>query len=156
MRDTVLGRKDTTLYIKMYVEKQPSFFSFLLLDIFFIYNSNAIPFPSFLSESPLYLPPALLPNPPTLSPRPWHSPVLGHIIFTRPMASPPIDGLLGHTLLHMQLETQALEVLVSSYCFSSYRVPDPISSLSTFSSFFIGGPVFHPIDDYKLNVNNTC
>ena len=34
------------------------------LDIFFIYSSNAIPFPSFLSKSPLYLPPP---------PPPWSS-----------------------------------------------------------------------------------
>jgi hypothetical protein len=38
-------------------------------------------------------------------------------------------------------------VLVSSYCCSSYRVADPFSSLSTFSSSFIGDPVFHPIAD---------
>jgi hypothetical protein len=49
----------------------------------------------------------------------------------------------------MQLETQALGVLVSSYCCSSYRVADPFSSLGTFSSSSIGGPVFHPIDDYE-------
>jgi hypothetical protein len=36
------------------------------------------------------------------------------------------------------------EVLVSSYCSSSYRVADPFSSLGTFSSSSIGGPVFHP------------
>jgi hypothetical protein len=29
-----------------------------------------------------------------------------------PRASPPIDGLLGHPLLHMQLEAQILGVLV--------------------------------------------
>jgi hypothetical protein len=40
-------------------------------------------------------------------------------------------------------------LLVSSYCCSSYRVVDPFSSLGTFSSSFIGGPVFHPIDDYE-------
>jgi hypothetical protein len=62
-------------------------------------------------------------------------------------ASPPIDGRLGHPLLHMQLETQALEVLVSLYFCSSYKVADPFSSLGTFSSSSIGGPVFHPIDD---------
>ena len=92
-----------------------------LLDIFFIYILNAIPFPSFLSVSPLYLPyPA---------PQPTHSsfqaltfPVLGHIMFTRPRDSPPIDGQLGHPLLHMQLETQlgggggGGPVLISSYC----------------------------------------
>jgi hypothetical protein len=53
-------------------------------------------------ESPLYLPPALLPNPPI--PDSW--PVLGHMIFARLRASPPIDGRLGHPLLHMHLETQ--------------------------------------------------
>ena len=37
--------------------------------------------------------------------------------------------------------------LVSSYCCSTYRVADPISSLGTFSSSSIGGPVFHPIAD---------
>jgi hypothetical protein len=47
----------------------------------------------------------------------------------------------------MQLETQALGVLVSSYCCSTYRVAHPFSSLGTFSSFSTGGPVFHPIDD---------
>jgi hypothetical protein len=61
-------------------------------------------------------------------------------------ASLPFDGRLGHLLLHMQLETRALGVLVSSYC-STYSVADPFSSLGTFSSSSIGGPVFYPIDD---------
>ena len=52
-----------------------------------------------------------------------------------------------HPLLHMQLETWALGVLVSSYCCSTYSVADPFSSLGTFSRSFIGGPVFHLIDD---------
>ena len=47
----------------------------------------------------------------------------------------------------MQLETRALEVLISSYCCSTYRVADPFSSLGTFSSSSIGGPVFHPVAD---------
>jgi hypothetical protein len=47
----------------------------------------------------------------------------------------------------MQLETLALGVLVSSYCFSTYRVAEPFSSLGTFSSSCIEGPVFHPIDN---------
>jgi hypothetical protein len=38
-------------------------------------------------ESPLYPPPTLLPNPPTFTSWPWHSPVLGHMIFARPRAS---------------------------------------------------------------------
>jgi hypothetical protein len=61
-------------------------------------------------------------------------------------ASLPNDGRLGHLLLHMQLDTWALGILVSTYDCSSYRVADPFSS-HTFSSFIIGGPVFHPIDD---------
>jgi hypothetical protein len=67
-------------------------------------------------ESPLYPPLALLPNPPTPTFWPRHSPVLGHMIFARPRACPPIDGHLGHPLLHMQLETQFWMVLASSYC----------------------------------------
>jgi hypothetical protein len=47
----------------------------------------------------------------------------------------------------MQLQTRALGVLISSYCCSTYRVGDPFSSLGTFSSSSIGGPVFHLIDD---------
>ena len=81
---------------------------FFFLDIFFIYISYAIPFPSFLSKNHLYPPPAFLPNSPTPASWPCHSHVLGHIIFARPRASPSIEGLLSHPLLHMQLETQAL------------------------------------------------
>jgi hypothetical protein len=106
-------------------------------------------------QSPLYPPPTLLPNPPTSASWPWHSPVLGHIIFTRPRASPPTDGRPGHPLLHMQLETQLWGggVLVSSYCCPSYRVADHFRSLGTFSSSFIRGPVFHPIDDCELLIS---
>jgi hypothetical protein len=94
-----------------------SFFKFLL-DIFFIYISNAI------LKVPYTFPPAPLPNPPTSNSWPLHYPVLGHMIFPRQRASPPIDGQLGHPLLHIQLETQlwGKRVLVSSYCCSSYRV----------------------------------
>jgi hypothetical protein len=56
--------------------------------------------------NPLYTLPALIPNPHTPASWPWHSPVLGHMIFSRPRASPPMDGQLGHFLLHMQLDTQ--------------------------------------------------
>jgi hypothetical protein len=63
------------------------------------------------------------------------------------MASPPSDEQLGHLLIQMQLETRDQGVLVSPYCSSSYRVIDPYSSLGTFFSSSIGGPVFHPIDD---------
>jgi hypothetical protein len=132
-------------YLQTHAIIQIPFFSFFnLLDIFIIYISNAIHFPSFLSENPLYPSPALLPNLPTPTSWPWHSPVLGHILFSRPRSPPPIDGQLGHLLLHMQLETQALGVLVSSYCCSSYRVSDPFSSLSTFSSSFLKIFIYFP------------
>jgi hypothetical protein len=105
---------------------------FLLLYIFFFYISNAIPKVPYTLALPCS----------------WNSLVLGHMIFARLRASPPIDDQLGHPLLHMQLETQIWGggVLVSSYHCSSYRVADPFSSLSTFSSSFIRGPVLHPMD----------
>jgi hypothetical protein len=117
------------------------FFSFLKLDIFLLLHFKCYP------ESSLYPLPTLLPYSPTPTSWPWHSPVLGHIKFARQRASLPNYGRLGHLLLHMQLETRALGVLVSSYCCSTYRVADPFSSLGTFSSFSTGGPVFHPIAD---------
>ena len=91
--------------------------------------------------------PALLPNPPTPASWPWHFPLLGNIIFIRPRASPANDGRVGQLLLNMQLKTWGLWVLVSSYICSYYWVADPFSSLGTFSSSSIGGPMFHPIDD---------
>ena len=110
--------------------------------IFFLHQSSFISYFLYLHfkcypESSLYPPPALLPYPPTPTSWPWHSPVLGHI----PRASPPIDGQLGHPMLHMQLEIQLWGVLVTSYRCSSYWVADPFSSLGTFSSYFIRGTV---------------
>jgi hypothetical protein len=67
-------------------------------------------------ESPLY--PPCSPTHQLPVPGPGINPVLGHIIVTRPRASPPIDGRLYHSLLHMQLEMQLWEVLVISYCCS--------------------------------------
>jgi hypothetical protein len=69
------------------------------------------------------------------------------MIFVRSRASPPIDGQLGHYLLHMQLETWLWGVLVSAYWCSSYRVTKSFSSLGSFSSSSIGGHVTHPIAD---------
>jgi hypothetical protein len=59
--------------------------------------------------------------------------ITNFICFARPRGSLPNDGRLAHLVLHMQLETQALGVLVSSYCCSTYQVADPFSSLDTFS-----------------------
>ena len=101
-----------------------------------------------LSESPLYSPPDLLPYPPTPTSWPWHSPVLRHIKFARPM------GLSFHWWLtrpssdsYAARDTSSSRVLVSSYWCPTYRIADFFSSLGTFSSPSIGGPVFHSIDD---------
>jgi hypothetical protein len=48
-------------------------------------------------KNPYTLPPPLLPNISTPASSHWHSPILGHRIFSRPRASPPIDGQLGQT-----------------------------------------------------------
>jgi hypothetical protein len=78
--------------------------SFFLLDIFFIYISNAILFPSFPLKIPYpsHLP--LLPNPPTPASWPWHFPLLGHRTFTGSRDSSPIDDRQGKPQLHLQLE----------------------------------------------------
>jgi hypothetical protein len=51
------------MYIEPRVFTLTGIYSFLLLlDIFFVYISNAIPTPSFLSKNPLYLPPLSAPQ----------------------------------------------------------------------------------------------
>jgi hypothetical protein len=85
-----------------------------------------------------------LPHPSIPTSWPWCSPVLRQIKFARPMG---LSFRLGHLLIHMQLETRAPGVLVSLYCCFTYRVAEPFSSLGTFSSSSIGGPVIHPIAD---------
>jgi hypothetical protein len=138
---------------------------FFLLYIFFIYISNVILFPSFLSENPLSVPHLpLLPNAPTPPSWPWHSPTLGHRTFTGSRPSYFIDNRLGHPLLHMHRETwvppcdffdwwfsprELWGVLVSSYCCSSYGAANPFSSVGTFCSSFIGDPVLLPMDGWE-------
>jgi hypothetical protein len=103
---------------------QPFFkLNLFLLDILFIYISNAIPKVPYTPP-----PPALLSYPPSPTSWPWRSPVLGHIKFARPRDLGLMTAKLGHLLIHMQLETQALGVLVSSYCCSTYRAADPFTS----------------------------
>ena len=103
-------------------------FLIFLLDIFLIYNPNAIPFPSFLSKTPLYItPPSLLPNQPTLACfLALAFPCTRAYNLHKTRASPPIYDQLGHPLLHIQLDTQTPGVLVSSYFCSYYRVADPL------------------------------
>jgi hypothetical protein len=95
-------------------------------------QKSPIPFP----HLPLYT------HTPTFWPR--CSLVPGHIKFARPKG---LSSQLGQLLLYMQLETQVLGLLVSSYCCSTYRVADLFSSLGTFSSSSFGDPVFYPIAD---------
>jgi hypothetical protein len=95
-------------------------------------------------KSPLYHPHALLPYPPIPTSWPWCSLYWG-IYSLQDQGASLVQ--LSHLLLLMQPETQALGVLVSSHCCSTYRVADPFSSLGTFSSSSIGGPVcifFYP------------
>jgi hypothetical protein len=99
------------MIVQLYIPEcnELSFFFLFLLDIFFIYISNAIP------KAPYTLPPPCSPTHPLLFPVPGiplYDPL--HMIFARPRASPLTDGRLGHPLLHMQLETQLWGILVSS------------------------------------------
>jgi hypothetical protein len=64
-------------YVK-HIRTMVLFFFNFLLDIFFIYISNAI------LKVPYTLLPALLPYPPTPTSWPWRSPVLVYIKFARP------------------------------------------------------------------------
>jgi hypothetical protein len=83
---------------------------FFLLDIYFIYISNVIPFPGSPSESPIPYPLPLLTNPPIPDSLPCHSPTLVHQAFRGPRVSPTTDDRLGHPLLHMQLSRGSLHV----------------------------------------------
>jgi hypothetical protein len=97
-------------------------------------------------KSPPHPPPPPLPYPPIPIFWPWRSPVLGHIKFACPMGlsfqwwptRPSFDTYAARV--------KSSRVLVSSIC-CTYRVADLFSSLDTFSSSSIGGPVIHPIVD---------
>jgi hypothetical protein len=84
-----------------------------------------------------------LPYPPTPTSWPCRSPVLRHIKFARPR------GLSSQWWpTRPSSATYATKDMSSGgtgYCCSTYRVADPFSSLGTFSSSSVGGPVFHPI-----------
>jgi hypothetical protein len=71
------------------------------LDIFFIYISNVIPFPSFPNKNHLSRPPPRHLCSPTSHSWSWYSPIQGHRAITGPRASPLIDHRLGHPLLHI-------------------------------------------------------
>jgi hypothetical protein len=117
------------------------FFNFFLLGIFLVYISNAIP------KVPHTPPPPPIPYPPTPPFWPWHSPVLGHIKFVSPKGLSFQWWLIRPSFDTYAARDKSSGVLVSSYCCSTYRVAVPLSSLGTFSSSSIGGPVIHPIAD---------
>ena len=139
-------------------------FSFFFIRYFLYLHFRCYPLSWFpLWKTPISSPLPLLTNPPTPTSWPWHSPILGHRTFTGPTASPPINDLLGHLVLHVQLEPWfppcvffgwwfsprelwGERVLVSSYCCSSYGPAKPFNSFGNFSSSFIGDPVFCPMD----------
>ena len=77
-------------------------FSFFFIRYFLHLHFKCYP------ECPLYPPPSMVHKIPTPVSCPWHSLVLRHMIFTRLRSSSPINGLKGHPLLHIQLETQVL------------------------------------------------
>ena len=90
------------------------------------------------------IPTSPIPYPPTPPFWTWRYLVLGHIKFESPMGlslqtRPSFDTYAA--------KDKSSRVLVSSYCCSTYKVADPFSSLGTFSSSSIGGPVIHPIAD---------
>ena len=127
---------------------------FLLLDIYFIYISNAVPFPDFPSEKPSIPPPSpCSPNQPHLLPGPgiplnWGIDPLedqGSLLLF--MTNQAILCYIcswrhkSHHVYSLVIQSQgALGVLVSSQCCSSYGAANPFSSLGPFSSFSIWGP----------------
>ena len=79
------------------------FFLFFFFFFFFFYISNVIPFSIFPSKNPSPLPsiPAFQHTYSQFLAQAF--PKLGHRNFTRTSVSPPIDDILVHPLLHMQL-----------------------------------------------------
>jgi hypothetical protein len=96
-------------------------------------------------QNSLFPPSALLPYPPAPTSWPWHYPVLGHIKFAIPRGLSSQWRLTRPSSATYAARDASSGVLVSSYYCSTYRVADLFSSLGAFSSFSIGGPVFHLI-----------
>jgi hypothetical protein len=72
---------------------------------------------------------------------------LGHIKFVCPKGLSFQRWLTRPSFDTYAARVKSSGVLVSSDCYSTYRVADPFSSLGTFSSSSIGSPVIHPIAD---------
>jgi hypothetical protein len=93
-----------------------------LIRYFLYLHFKCYPFSQFPLQKFHIQHPQLLPNPPTPASWLWHSPILGHRTFTRPRASPPIDGRLGHSMLHMQLETGVPPCVFFDWWFSPKEI----------------------------------
>jgi hypothetical protein len=102
----------------------------------FIYISNAIP------KVPHTLPPLPLFGPGV-------PPTVRHIKFARPMGLSLQWWPTRPSFDTYGARVKSSRALVSSYCCSTYKVADPFSSLGTFTTSSIGGPVIHPITDCK-------
>ena len=147
----------------MYSVSKCCFFLSFLLDIFFIYISNVIPFPSSPTKNPPSFPSSpCSPTHPLLLPGPGISLHWG-IEPSQDQGTllPFIDDWLGHPLLHMHLEPWVPPCVFFGWWFSPwelweywlvYIVVSPtntFSSLGPFSSSSIGNPVFCPMDGYE-------
>jgi len=111
---------------------------------------SQLPSPCFYEGAPLSSTP-ILPL--------WHSPTLGHQVFTEPRASPPTDARQCQPLLHMWLGPwvpyvyslvdglvpESPGVLVDWFCCSSYGVANLFRSFSPFSNSFSGVSVLSPM-----------
>jgi hypothetical protein len=135
--------KGKTAFKMMLINCKKNFFIFFFIRYFLHLHFKCYP------QSSLYPPRSLLPNQPTPDSWPWHSPVLGHMIFCKTKGLSSHWWLTSPSSATNATRNTALRggLLVNSYCCSSYRVADPFSSLGTFSSSFIRGPVIHPIAD---------
>jgi hypothetical protein len=134
-----------------------------LLDIFFIYISYVIPFPSFPSKNPLSpLPSPCSPTHPFPLPGPgiplyWGiEPSQDQGPFLPLMSDKAILCYIcswSHESHHVFSLINGLvlgKVLVSSYCCSSYGATNPFSSLGLFCSSFIWDPVLRPVDGCEI------
>ena len=118
---------------------------YLFIFYIFYYIFSSITFPMLSQKSPIPSPHFPTNTFPFFWP--WRSPVLGHIQFACPMGLSFQWWLTRPSFDTYAARDKSSGVLVSSYCCSTYRVAVPFSSLVTFSSSSIGGPVIHPLAD---------